>query len=99
MKLKQSTIAIVLGISMLRLAMAVDTALDTALQSSWRNWKSGEVMTRETYQYGKFIARIKGDDKLGTITSLFTFWKGAGGENWTSAKWSEIDIELVPSSQ
>jgi len=53
-------------------------------------------MTHETYQYGKFIAKIKGDDKLGTCTSFFTFWKG--DPNWSRAKWSEIDIELVPSA-
>jgi len=33
-------------------------------------------MTHDTYKYGKFIAKIKGDDMPGTITSFFTFWKG-----------------------
>ena len=54
-------------------------------------------MTHETYQYGKFIAKIKGDDKFGTCTSFFTFWKG--DPTWSRAKWSEIDIELVPSAK
>jgi beta-glucanase (GH16 family) len=53
-------------------------------------------MTRDTYKYGKFIAKIKGDDKLGTCTSFFTFWKGDG--DWSKEGWSEIDIELVPSA-
>jgi beta-glucanase (GH16 family) len=61
-----------------------------------KRWKSGEVMTHETYQYGKFITRMKGDDKLGTVTSFFTFWKG--DPIWSRDKWSEIDIELVPSA-
>jgi len=58
-------------------------------------WRSGEIATRETYKYGKFIARIKGDDKKGTVSSFFTYWKGPG---WNRGGWSEIDVELVPSS-
>jgi hypothetical protein len=41
---------------------------------------------------------MKGDDKLGTCTSFFTFWKGTEQEPWDWSKWSEIDIELVPSA-
>jgi len=41
---------------------------------------------------------MKGDNKLGTCTSFFTFWKGDASENWHESKWSEIDIELVPSA-
>jgi hypothetical protein len=55
-------------------------------------------MTNETFRYGKFIAKIKGDDKLGTCTSFFTFWKGDSSETWHSGGWSEIDLELVPSA-
>ena len=43
----------------------------------------------------KFVARIKGDDRKGTVSSFFTYWKGPG---WNRGGWSEIDIELVPSS-
>lgn len=56
-------------------------------------------MTYETYKYGKFIAKIKGDDKLGTCTSFFTFWKGDSSESWNRGGWSEIDVELVPSDR
>jgi endoglucanase len=59
---------------------------------------SGEVKTKETFTYGKFIAKMKGDDKLGTCTSFFTFWKGNDAEPWDRSNWSEIDIELVPSA-
>ena len=52
------------------------SAETTAQANPGKKWKSGEVMTHETFQYGKFIAKIKGDDKLGTCTSFFTFWKG-----------------------
>jgi hypothetical protein len=69
-----------------------------AQSSAGKEWKSGEVMTHETFRYGKFIAKIKGDDKLGTCTSFFTFWKGDSNESWSRYGWSEIDVELVPSA-
>ena len=56
-------------------------------------------MTHETYLYGKFIARIKGDNKPGTCTSFFTFWQGTESEPWSYSGWSEIDVELTPSDQ
>jgi beta-glucanase (GH16 family) len=55
-------------------------------------------MTKETFRYGKFIARIQGADKMGTCTSFFTFWKGDSAEPWHRGGWSEIDVELVPSA-
>ena len=58
-------------------------------------WRSGNIATREKFKYGKFIARIKGDDKKGTVSSFFTYWTGPG---WYRGGWSEIDVELVPSS-
>ena len=58
-------------------------------------WRSGSIGTKETYKYGRFIARIKGDDKKGTVSSFFTYWRGPG---WNRGGWSEIDVELVPSS-
>merc|ERR1712110_110170 len=61
--------------------------------------KSGEVKSVDTYTYGKFIARIQGDNKLGTNTSFFTFWDGSAAEPWSVQNWSEIDgVELVPSA-
>jgi len=64
---------------------------------------SGEVRTNEAFKYGKFITKLKADNKFGTVTSFFTFWKGAetgsSDEEWSPAGWSEIDIELVPSAQ
>lgn len=56
-------------------------------------------MTWETYKYGKYVTRIKGNDKKGTCTSFFTFWKGTDHEPWSYEGWSEIDIELVPSDK
>jgi hypothetical protein len=73
------------------------TAGATTQANPGKKWKSGEVMTHETFQYGKFIAKIKGDDKLGTCTSFFSFWKG--DPDWSKDKWSEIDTLLVPSAK
>ena len=37
---------------------------------------SGEIRTREPFQYGKFKTRMQGTGQKGTIQSLFTFWNG-----------------------
>ena len=76
---------------MRKCSLAIATVL---LELAEANWKSGEVTTQETFKYGKFKARIQGDNKLGTVTSFFTYWKGPG---WSVAGWNEIDVELVPS--
>ena len=55
---------------------------------------SGEVKTIESFQYGKFVAKIKAPNKLGTCTSFFTYWDGP---KWFPEKWNEIDVEIVPS--
>ena len=58
-------------------------------------YKSGHVKTSEAFLYGKFEARIKSQNKLGTVTSFFTFWDGPVSERHYG--WNEIDVELVPS--
>ena len=55
---------------------------------------SGEIKTTETFQYGKFITRMKSEDKYGTVASFFTYWIGP---NWQVGEWNEIDVEIVPS--
>ena len=75
--------------------------VDAQVEQLWwqKPWTSGEVVSNDTFQYGKFIARIKGDDKKGTVTSFFTFWEGNDQEKWDVSNWSEIDgVELVPSA-
>ena len=66
----------------------------TLLNFTEANWRSGECKTKETFKYGKFVTKMQGANKLGTVTSFFTYWKGP---NWTAAGWNEIDVELVPS--
>ena len=58
------------------------------------SYLSGEVKTLDTFDYGKFVAKIKAPNKLGTCTSFFTYWDGP---KWFPERWNEIDIEIVPS--
>jgi len=57
-------------------------------------FKSGAVTGYEKFTYGKFIARIKAPNKLGTVSSFFTYWNGP---NFFPGGWNELDIEIVPS--
>ena len=45
------------------------------------NYRSGEVTSKETFTYGRFTVRIQGSDKMGTVGSFFTYWKGP---NWST---------------
>ena len=58
------------------------------------SYKSGEIKTRETFKYVKFVAKIKAPNKPGTCVSFFTYWNGP---KWVPEKWNELDFEIVPS--
>ena len=59
------------------------------------NYKSGEIKTWETFQYGRFITSMATPMKKGTVSSFFTYW---GGPDWYVGGWNEIDaVEIVPS--
>lgn len=58
------------------------------------SYKSGEIKTREQFLYGKFVAKIKAPNQLGTCTSFFTYFNGP---KWSPEKWNELDFEIVPS--
>ena len=60
------------------------------------NYLSGEIKTTQAFQYGKFVTRMKSENKNGTVASFFTYWDGP---NWTVGQWNEIDVEIVPSVQ
>ena len=46
---------------------------------SFANYLSGEIKTTETFKYGRFITRMKSEDRNGTVASFFTYWTGP---NW-----------------
>ena len=58
------------------------------------DFRSGSVSSFEKFQYGKFVTRMKSPDKMGTVSSFFTYWDGP---NFTPGEWNEMDIEIVPS--
>ena len=62
-----------------------------------RRYVSGEIKTKERFQYGKFRTRMQGSGKKGTVSAFFTYWEKTDTLPWTKARWNEIDIELVPS--
>jgi len=65
--------------------------------SATKDYFSGEIRTREPFQYGKFKTRLSGCGQKGTVTSFFTFWNGQEDLPWSVREWEEIDIELVPT--
>ena len=42
-------------------------------------YKSGEIKTWETFNYGKFVTKMKTSEAKGTVASFFLFWDGP---NW-----------------
>ena len=81
------------------LSIAIVSAALSGYAASF-SYYSGSIRTNENFRYAKFKARIQGSGQKGTVTSLFTFWRGGGGYGgWTRAGWEEIDVELVPSVQ
>ena len=58
------------------------------------NYRSGSVSSYEKFTYGKFVTRMKTPDKMGTVSSFFTYWDGP---HFTPSEWNELDIEIVPS--
>ena len=58
------------------------------------NWKSGAVTGYEKFTYGKFITRMRAPNRMGTVSSFFTYWNGP---NFYTGGWNELDFEIVPS--
>ena len=71
-------------------------ALTSLASSTLAKYYSGEVKTKETYQYGKFRTSMQSQNHYGTVASFFTYWDGP---NWNVGGWNEIDVEIVPSVQ
>lgn len=57
-------------------------------------FRSGSVSSYEKFTYGKFVTRMKAPDKMGTVSSFFTYWDGP---HFKASEWNELDIEIVPS--
>ena len=57
---------------------------------------SGEVKTKQTFTYGKFVTSMNTGRHYGTVASFFTYWTGP---NWSDGQWNEIDVEIVASME
>ena len=75
----------------MKFASAVVAVVGVAQAAQFR---SGSVSSFENFTYGKFITRMKTPDKMGTVSSFFTYWDGP---DFTPSEWNELDIEIVPS--
>ena len=60
------------------------------------NYLSAEIKTTESFQYGRFVTRMKSENREGTVASFFTNWDGP---NWSLGQRNQIDVEIVPSVQ
>jgi endo-1,3-1,4-beta-glycanase ExoK len=72
--------------------MARDGATENYMGASTQ-YISGDVVSVDTYLYGKFSARVKTPNKMGTTTGFFSIYNGP--DQWPN--WNSIEIELVPS--
>ena len=54
-------------------------------------WKGAELITRETYKYGAFEARVRSANGSGMVTAFF-LWKD--GSEIPGAQWQEQDFEM-----
>ena len=57
-------------------------------------FRSGSVSTYEHFKYGKFVTRMKAPNRMGTVSSFFTYWDGP---DFVPGGWNELDVEIVPS--
>ncbi|MBI1937143.1 MAG: family 16 glycosylhydrolase [Ignavibacteriales bacterium] len=60
-----------------------------------KSYKGAEYRTKESFLYGRFEASIKSAGKEGMTTTMFTYFDGLPGDDWSSSKWNEIDIEIM----
>jgi len=65
-------------------------SLAPAPEGGARPYMSGEIVSRETYLYGYFEARMRIPRGNGMVAAFFTFTRPDGEESW-----NEIDIEFT----
>lgn len=64
--------------------------MDWNEQGAAKLFSSGELQSRESFQYGYFEARMKVPKGEGIVTGLFTYTQPQGRSTW-----EEIDIEIL----
>lgn len=62
---------------------------------SAKDYKGAEYRTKLSYQYGRFEVSMKSAQRPGVVSTFFTYFDGLPNDEWSSGKWSEIDIEII----
>jgi beta-glucanase (GH16 family) len=74
-----------------------NTEKEEKVDNSAYNFYGAEVFTTETFQYGRFEARMKMAYAPGCISSMFLYYNDSymgNGKNW-----NELDIEVIGTNQ
>jgi hypothetical protein len=59
--------------------------------ASAKIYKAGEIRTIQSFNYGRFEARMLASNKSGMLSTLFTF----NDDNFTVPQWNEMDVEVL----
>ena len=68
----------------------------TRIYAKWKtkyNLYGSEIYTKETFMYGRFVARMKMAYTPGSVSSMFIYYNNSDIAG--STIWNEIDIEIV----
>ncbi len=69
----------------------VITPLSAADPEPPKEWRAGEIQSKDEFDYGKFSARVYGSNCPGTISTFFLF----ADKGWSDEDhWQEIDFEM-----
>lgn len=60
-----------------------------------KSYKGAEYRTKAAYTYGRFEVSMKSAYREGMLSSFFTYFDGTAEDTWTTAKWNEIDLEIM----
>lgn len=60
-----------------------------------KNYKGAEYRTHDSYLYGRFEVRLKSAPVEGVLSTFFTYFDGTPEDPWATAKWNEIDLEII----
>jgi beta-glucanase (GH16 family) len=71
-------------------------AIASNLEDQNKPYISAEIRSKDQFQYGRFMTKMQGSDRHGTIATFMTLWLGDEEEKFSFAGWNHINLELVP---
>ena len=72
------------------IALAAVAAMASAVYTPYA---TGQIVSKETFTYGKFRAKIAAPGTKGSTVGFFSQWNGPD----INANWNSVEIEIVPS--